>query len=53
MLNVLKMFALEERGQGMTEYSLILVLLVVGVISILAAMGPKVAQKFQNISSKM
>lgn len=53
MLNVLKKFALEDRGQGMTEYGLILALLVVGVIAVLVVMGPKLAQKFQDVSDKL
>jgi pilus assembly protein Flp/PilA len=53
---VLKMFrklAVEERGQGMTEYGLILALLVIGVIAVLVVMGPKLAQKFKNVSDNL
>ncbi len=43
----------EEKGQGMTEYGLILALLVIGVIAVLVVMGPKLAQKFQNVSDHL
>ncbi len=53
MLNMLKNLAREERGQGMTEYGLILALLVIGVIAVLVVMGPKLAAKFQNVSDNL
>ena len=43
----------EERGQGMTEYGLILALLVIGVIAVLVLMGPKLVAIFQNVSNSM
>lgn len=53
MFKMLKKLAAEERGQGMTEYGLILALLVIGVIAVLVVMGPKLAQKFQNVSDNL
>jgi len=53
MLALIKKLWTEERGQGMTEYGLILALLVIGVIAVLVVMGPKLAQKFQEVSDKL
>lgn len=53
MLRMLKELAREERGQGMTEYGLILALLVIGVIAVLVVMGPKLAQKFENVNANL
>lgn len=53
MLALMKSLWKEERGQGMTEYGLILALLVIGVIAVLVVMGPKIAQKFQNVSDNL
>lgn len=53
MLALMKSLWKEERGQGMTEYGLILALLVIGVIAVLVVMGPKIAQKFKNVSDNL
>jgi pilus assembly protein Flp/PilA len=53
MLNLMKSFWKEERGQGMTEYGLILALLVIGVIAVLVVMGPKLTQKFESVSNNL
>ncbi|MHB9095213.1 MAG: Flp family type IVb pilin [Eubacteriales bacterium] len=53
MLRIFKNLITEERGQGMTEYGLILALLVIGVIAVLVVMGPKLAEKFQNASDHL
>lgn len=39
----------EERGQGMTEYGLILALIVIGVITILTTMGDSLIAKFTDV----
>ncbi len=39
----------QEAGQGLTEYSLILVLVAVVVITILSLLGPVVGNIFSNI----
>ncbi|WP_418791044.1 Flp family type IVb pilin [Phosphitispora sp. TUW77] len=51
MLTMLKRLWSEERGQGMTEYGLILALIVIGVITILVTMGDKLVEKFTAIST--
>ena len=40
-----------EKGQGLVEYALILVLVSVVVISILAILGPQVGEVFSRIIS--
>ncbi|HEY1454859.1 MAG TPA: Flp family type IVb pilin [Candidatus Dormibacteraeota bacterium] len=41
--------ALDQRGQGMVEYALILVLVSIVVIVILLTMGHQIANVFSNI----
>lgn len=53
VLTLIKSLWNEERGQGMTEYGLILALLVIGVIAVLVVMGPKIALKFKNVSDNL
>lgn len=43
----------EERGQGMVEYALILVLIAVVVIAILTVLGGKVNTTFSTVSSSL
>lgn len=43
------LFAPKERGQGLVEYALILVLVAVVVIVILALLGPAIGNVFSNI----
>ncbi len=43
------LFTPKERGQGLVEYALILVLVAVVVIAILALLGPAISTVFQNI----
>jgi pilus assembly protein Flp/PilA len=43
------LFAPKEKGQGLVEYALILVLVAVVVIAILALLGPAIANIFSNI----
>lgn len=38
-----------EKGQGLTEYALILVLVALVVIVILALLGPAIGQVFSNL----
>ncbi|MGA2283380.1 MAG: Flp family type IVb pilin [Candidatus Dormibacteria bacterium] len=40
-----------ERGQGMVEYALILVLIAIVVVLILQVVGNQVANAFSNVSS--
>ncbi len=39
-----------ERGQGLVEYALILVLVAIVVIAILAILGPQIANIFSRIT---
>jgi pilus assembly protein Flp/PilA len=43
------LFSPQEKGQGLVEYALILVLVAVVVIAILALLGPAIANIFNNI----
>jgi pilus assembly protein Flp/PilA len=43
------LFAPKEKGQGLVEYALILVLVAVVVIVVLAILGPSIGQVFSNI----
>jgi len=43
------MFFAKEKGQGLVEYALILVLVAIVVIVVLAVLGPSIADIFQNI----
>lgn len=40
----------DERGQGLVEYALILVLVAIVVIAILALLGPEIANIFSRIT---
>jgi pilus assembly protein Flp/PilA len=42
-----------ERGQGLVEYALILVLIALVVIVALAILGPRVANVFSQISNEL
>jgi pilus assembly protein Flp/PilA len=46
-------FTLKEKGQGMVEYALILVLVAVVVIAALSIMGPLVRNVFSTINSSL
>ena len=47
------LFAPKEKGQGMVEYALILVLVAIVVIVILALLGPAIGNVFSNIVSNI
>ena len=47
------LYAAKERGQGLVEYALILVLVAVVVIVILALLGPAIGNVFSNIVSSI
>lgn len=42
-------FAPNEKGQGLVEYALILILVALVVIAMLALLGPAVANMFQSV----
>ena len=47
------LFAPKEKGQGLVEYALILVLIAVVVIAILVILGPQIARVFSTISNSL
>ncbi len=47
------LIARDEKGQGLVEYALILVLVAVVVIVILALLGPAIGNIFSNIVSSI
>lgn len=47
------LFAPKEKGQGLIEYALILVLIAIVVIVILQILGPQVGGIFSQISSAL
>lgn len=50
MKNMLKRIAGNEKGQALTEYGLILVLVAVGVIAVMGAFGSQIKSKIATIS---
>lgn len=49
----MKRFLKEEKGQGLVEYALILVLVAIVVIAILLLMGPVVGNVFSNVVASL
>lgn len=47
------LFAPKEKGQGLVEYALILVLVAIVVIVILAILGPTIGNVFSNIVNRL
>ncbi|PWH13546.1 MAG: pilus assembly protein [Anaerolineae bacterium] len=47
------LFSLKEKGQGMVEYALILVLVAVVVIAALTILGPRVRNVFSTINASL
>ncbi len=47
------LFAPKEKGQGLVEYALILVLVAVVVIATLALLGPIIKNVFSTINSEL
>jgi len=47
------LFAPKEKGQGLVEYALILVLVAIVVIVILALLGPAIGNVFSNIMNNI
>ena len=44
-------FALAEKGQGLVEYALILVLVAVVVLAVLLLLGPVIGNMFSGVNS--
>lgn len=53
MKNTLKTIAKNEKGQALTEYGLILVLVAVGVIATMGAFGSQIKSKVATISAAL
>jgi pilus assembly protein Flp/PilA len=53
MLKKIKSLFVEEQGQGMTEYGLILGLIALAVVAVLITMGGKIKDIFTNANTKL
>ncbi len=47
------LFAPKEKGQGLVEYALILVLVAIVVIAALTVLGPKIGNVFSSINASL
>lgn len=45
------LFALQERGQGLVEYAIILAFVAIVVIAVMRLMGPKVGNVFSSVNN--
>ncbi|WP_249870301.1 Flp family type IVb pilin [Oceanobacillus saliphilus] len=53
MLNKIKGLFIEEKGQGMTEYGLILGLIAVAAIAVIALLSDGVTDLFTDLKTKL
>lgn len=53
MFQIIKNLFVDEEGQGLVEYALILVLIAIVVIAALSFLGEKVNDTFQNIGQQL
>lgn len=53
MFQLVKNLFVDEEGQGLVEYALILVLIAIVVIAALSFLGDKVNETFQNIGETL
>ena len=47
------LFSPQERGQGLVEYAIILVLVALVVIAVVRLIGPKIGNTFSTINSSL
>ena len=47
------LFAPRERGQGLTEYAIILSLVAVLVVAVVRVMGPRIGETYSTINSSL
>jgi pilus assembly protein Flp/PilA len=47
------LLAIREKGQGLVEYALILVLVAVAVIAVLTIMGPIIGNMFSKLNASL
>ncbi|MEN6461809.1 MAG: Flp family type IVb pilin [Syntrophomonas sp.] len=53
MLKIIRDFMVEEKGQGMAEYGLILALIAVVVMAALTPLGDSIKAKFNEVVTKL
>lgn len=53
MLELMKGLFIEEEGQGMTEYGLILGLIAIAAVAALVALGGDIGATFQDIADRL
>lgn len=53
MVNLIKRFFVEESGQGMAEYGLILALIACAVIGTLGLIGTNINTKFESVKNAL
>lgn len=53
MLEQMKRFLVEEDGQGMAEYGLILLLVAIAVVTTLTALGTEISNVFTEIKDEL
>lgn len=51
--NFAMLFALQEKGQGLVEYAIILALVAIVVIAVMRLLGPKVGNTFSVINRSL
>lgn len=51
MMNQIKRFVTEEKGQGMTEYGLILGLIALGAVAAMTAFKDEISSAFGKVST--
>jgi pilus assembly protein Flp/PilA len=47
------LFSLQEKGQGLVEYAIILVLVALVVIAVMRLLGPQVGNTFSSINDSL
>lgn len=47
------LFSIQEKGQGLLEYAMILILVAAIVLLVLALLGPTVGRLFSNVVQKV
>ena len=47
------LFTLQEKGQGLVEYAIILALVAIVVIAVMRILGPKIGNTFSTINSSL
>lgn len=52
-MEIIKRLITDEEGQGMAEYSLILVLIAIAVIVVLTTVGGKIGEVFTRVSTEL